>query len=227
MPLRSQSCALLRAGKAPNNEMNSATLILFLCLGASEVAVAAPSVQAPTIDGQQIATQICAACHGLNGNSVSTYFPLLAQQSEAYLYDQLKQFAAQGERRASGVMGAMAVDLTDPEMRALAFYFSHQSLAIPARSYAPWPAQGESIYLSGIPERHVAACASCHGMRAEGLPDTFPRLAGQYAQYVLTQLRDFRSGARQSDPDRMMHNLTVKLTVAEMQAVSEYVSRLP
>lgn len=226
MPLRSPSCALLRAAKAPNNEMKSTLLILILCLGASGVAVAAPSVQAPTVDGPQIATQICAACHGPNGNSVSTYYPLLAQQSEAYLYDQLKQFAAQGERRASGVMGAMAVNLTDPEMRALALYFSHQSLAFPVHSYAPWPVQGESIYLSGIPQRHVAACASCHGMRAEGLPDTFPRLAGQYAQYVLTQLKDFRSGARQSDPDRMMHDLTVKLSDAEMQAVSEYISRL-
>ena len=63
-------------------------------------------------DARQTATSVCSGCHGADGNSIRTDIPSLAQQGADYLYDQLTQFKAQGHRRASGVMGAMAVNLT-------------------------------------------------------------------------------------------------------------------
>ena len=182
--------------------------------------------QTAAVDAKQIVTQVCASCHGVDGNSTNPAYPSLAQQGAAYLYGQLTQFAAQGHRRASGVMGAMAVHLTTPEMESLADYFSHQALAPAAPRHASSAARGAAIYLGGIAGKNIPACASCHGMRAEGLPPAFPRLAGQHAEYVDTQLRLFRSGHRASDTNAMMRTLAATLNDAEMSAVAQYVANL-
>ncbi len=44
-----------------------------------------------------------------------------------------------------------------------------------------------------------AACASCHGIDGNSMAPTFPKLAGQHAEYITKQLADFQSGAR-TDP---------------------------
>lgn len=185
-----------------------------------------PAPQAP-VDAQRIVAQVCATCHGADGNSSRAEYPSLAQQGAAYLYDELIQFAAQGGRRASGVMGAMAVHLTLPEMRALADYFSHQALKPAGATDSALAARGASIFLEGIRDKDVPACASCHGVRGQGLPAAFPRLAGQHARYVATQLREFRSGRRASDPTAQMRTLAAKLSDLEMEAVAQYVAALP
>ena len=42
-------------------------------------------------------------------------------------------------------------------------------------------------------------CASCHGATGdESLDDTYPRLAGQYPEYLAKALRDYKSGAREN-----------------------------
>jgi cytochrome c553 len=48
-------------------------------------------------------------------------------------------------------------------------------------------------------KQKAAACAACHG--ADGnktLDGTYPRLAGQYPDYLAKALRDYRSGKRQN-----------------------------
>ncbi len=44
-----------------------------------------------------------------------------------------------------------------------------------------------------------AACASCHAVDGNSMVPTFPKLAGQHAEYITKQLADFQSGAR-TDP---------------------------
>lgn len=44
-----------------------------------------------------------------------------------------------------------------------------------------------------------AVCASCHMPDGNSVIETFPKLAGQSAQYISKQLNDFKSGARQDD----------------------------
>ena len=85
---------------------------------------------------------------------------------------------------------------------------------------------GRRIFFAGLPDKAVASCASCHGTRGEGLPDMFPRLAGQHERYIAEQLRHFRAGSRTSDPEAMMRNLAAHLSDREIDAVSTYVARL-
>ena len=79
--------------------------------------------------GEQIAAQVCAACHNADGNSIIPINPSLAGQHAAYLAKQLNDFKAQGDKqpnRASPVMGAMVAPLSSEDMRNLAAYYSRQ-----------------------------------------------------------------------------------------------------
>lgn len=80
--------------------------------------------------------------------------------------------------------------------------------------------------MGGNPGSGVPACAACHGPNGAGIPVQFPRLAGQHARYVETQLRNFRSGDRANDGGRMMQAIAGKMTDQEMRAVAEYISGL-
>ncbi len=172
--------------------------------------------------------QVCAACHGLDGNSRRAGVPSLAGQVQAYLEGQLHAFAAQGDLRANGVMGAIAVNLNADEMKRVSIHYAHQSLRPTKPVDAPrWIRRaGEKIFYAGLPAKGVASCASCHGTRAQGLPDLFPRLAGQHAAYVAEQLRHFRSGRRTSDPHAMMRNLAARLSDRDIDAVATFVASL-
>lgn len=184
------------------------------------------------VRGHELAKTVCAACHQADGTSVDPSYPNLAGQSARYLYDQLLAFKAQGHRRASGVMGAIAVNMTDVDMRDTAAYFAGQRPRWTAAGNPPISqqllAQGQSIYRQGISHDHAAvpACASCHALSGMGLPPEFPRLAGQHEQYLLKQLDEFRSERRNSDPNQMMSQVAHKLTDRDIQAVAGYIARM-
>ena len=206
--------------------LGSSALAAGLALGAWTAATAEASLPQAAADARHTATQVCGACHGADGNSPNSAVPSLAGQNPEYLYDQLLQFAAQGHRRANGVMGAMAVNLSHEQMRALADYFSYQTLKPVPLSGRSAAAKGEAIYQDGIARRGVPACASCHGSRGEGLAPSFPRLAGQHAPYVEAELKQFRDGRRASDPHAFMRAISSRLSNAEIEQVADFVARL-
>ncbi len=177
----------------------------------------------------QLVTQVCAACHGIDGNSPHPRYPSLAGQLQPYLEGQLHAFAAQGQQRVSGVMGAIAVNLSADEMSRVATYFSRQPLrpSPGASAIAGAPDSGGArIFFQGLPDKGVDACASCHGVRAEGLSSLFPRLAGQHSDYLAEQLRYFRAGRRTTDSNAMMRKVAENMSDADIDSVSQYLARL-
>lgn len=184
-------------------------------LSAAKAAVAPPVV-----------TQVCAACHGRDGNSVDPNVPSLAGQGAAYLERQLLAFRTQ---RRTGVMSGIAVGLGDADMRAAAAWFAQQ-VAQPNPDPRPDSAalrQGATIYRRGIHMKNVPACASCHALDGSGLPSEFPRLAGQSTHYLEGQLRAFRSDSRLSNPNAMMRRISARLSDDEIDAVAQYIADLP
>lgn len=198
-----------------------------LCSAA--VAQATPSPR-PTLAQPPVVTQQCAACHAPDGIRTATGVPRLAGQNADYLMRQLLAFAAQGRQRANGVMGAIAVNLSEQQMSRAAEYYASQPLHAPALPpAAPRDEQrrdGERIYFDGVPREHVDSCASCHGVDAAGLSRLFPRLAGQHRAYLAAQLRDFRAGRRTTDPDAMMRRVARPLSDQQIDAVSVYLANL-
>jgi|GEM_PF-78654 len=199
--------------------------LIVACLGATtllpgaSIAAGDAALEAPP----PIVTQVCAACHGVDGNSVNTAIPSLAGQGAHYLYDQLTAFKAQ---RRTGVMSTIAVGLSSDDMRALSAYFSMQT-AKPDKAFEQdLMTQGKSIYRDGIAAKQVPACASCHSLSGGGLAPEFPRLAGAHPEYIAQQLRAFRSGARASNPNAMMRVVSNKLSDQEIEAVAQYIATL-
>jgi cytochrome c553 len=65
-------------------------------------------------------------------------------------------------------------------------------------------------------------CAICHGEKGEG-NSTYPRLAGQHADYMVKQLEDFKSGRREGT----MNEMAADLTESEMGALAKHFEAMP
>jgi len=74
---------------------------------------------------QQVVTQVCAACHGADGNSTSAANPKLAGQHAEYITKQLQNFKS-GERK-NPVMLGMVASLTPEDMVNLGAYFAEKT----------------------------------------------------------------------------------------------------
>jgi cytochrome c553 len=179
--------------------------------------------------GEQLAKQVCAACHAADGNSVAPANPKLAAQHANYLYKQLTNFKAEGGKKAareSALMAGMVANLSDADMRALAAFYASQKPKPAAASDKDLAALGQKIWRGGIAGKSVAACAGCHGPDGAGIPGQYPRLAGQFAEYVDAQLKLFRTGGRANDPNGMMRGVAARMSDQEIRAVAEYAAGL-
>jgi cytochrome c553 len=178
---------------------------------------------------QQLVSQVCAACHGADGNSVIPANPVLAAQHPDYSFKQLMNFKTEGGKpaeRPSPVMSAIVASLTRDDMANAALFFGTQQVKPRTARDAELVKLGEEIYRGGVLAKGVPACASCHGPNGSGIPVQFPRLAGQHAQYTADQLKAFRAGQRANDPNRMMRVVALKLTDREVDAVAQYIQGL-
>ena len=173
---------------------------------------------------QPIASQICAACHGADGNSPLPMNPSLAGQHPEYLFKQLNEFKS-GSRNNAVMMG-MVAGLSAEDMRNLAAYYSAQKPGESAAKDKDLVAQGRKLFRGGNLATGVAACAGCHSPNGAGIPSQYPRLAGQHPEYVATQLKAFRAGERANDVNNMMRAAAARLTDKEIAAVAEYLSGL-
>ena len=70
------------------------------------------------------------------------------------------------------------------------------------------------------------ACAACHGADGNSLAPTFPKLAGQHESYLLKQLKDIKSGARNNGQTAAMKGVMHLVNDEEIKAISEYLSKL-
>lgn len=174
-------------------------------------------------------SQVCAACHGPDGNSVAPANPKIGGQFADYLEKQLRDFMpqkGQKPRRESAVMNGMVANLSDTDVQVLASYYGSQTLKPAAASDKSLAGQGQKLWRGGDAAHGVPACAGCHGPSGAGIPGQYPRLGGQYAEYVAAQLQAFRSGARGNDPNGMMRGVAAHLTDAQIRALAEYAAGL-
>jgi len=173
---------------------------------------------------QPIANQICAACHGTDGNSPLPMNPSLAGQHPEYLFKQLNEFKS-GSRNNAVMMG-MVAGLSAEDLRNLAAYYAAQKPSETAAKDKELVAQGRKLFRGGNVATGVAACAGCHSPNGAGIPSQYPRLAGQHPEYVVAQLKAFRAGERANDSNNMMPVVAARLTDKEIAAVAEYLSSL-
>lgn len=98
------------------------TISALIAIAALSLATAA---QAGDIDaGKKKAAEVCAACHGPDGNSPVPDFPKLAGQHADYMISTLKKY--KNGKRANPIMMGMAATLTEEDIKNVSAYYAAQ-----------------------------------------------------------------------------------------------------
>ena len=205
-----------------------------LLLAALSFSLAAPvsaqegasAAAAGSVDAGRAKSATCAACHGVDGNSVTPDWPSLAGQHPSYIVRQLEAFKS-GDRQNVTMM-PFAQMLSEQDMLDVAAYFAAQK-PTPKGADPALVSLGQQIYRGGVPERGIAAWIACHGPGGHGNPfAAYPRIGGQHSAYVAKTLQEYASGDRRSDVDanQMMRNVAALLLEDEIRALASYVQGL-
>jgi len=199
--------------------LRAAAILLVLC---STQALAGGDAAAG-----QAKSAICAACHGMDGNSMVANWPKLAGQHEPYLVRQITLIKS-GARPVPEMAGIVP-GLSEQDIEDLAAYFASQANngGVADETLIEL---GARVYRAGNAENGVPACMACHGPAGEGNPlSGYPALAGQHAVYTANLLTRFRNGENWGEKDAsslVMNGVAARLTPQEIQAVASYVQGL-
>ena len=159
---------------------------------------------------------VCAACHGVDGNSTIPQNPILAGQTARYVYLQLKDFKE--GRRKDPLMSPMAANLSKKDMFDLAAYYAKQT---PTKQNS----KGDgSTAAHGKKVADAALCTMCHLGGFSG-QNEIPRTAGQHYEYALKQLKDFKTKTRSNDAGNMTAVLRT-IPDKDLEALAAYVASL-
>lgn len=191
---------------------------------------------------------VCAACHGADGNSPAPAFPKIAGLGDKYLLKQLRDIQAwdletdPAKKPETGrpvpEMTGMLAGMSDQDLQDIAAHYASQPIQLSGaqelnvRTNAGIDVDalelGERVYRSGNLANGVPACTGCHAPDALGNPPAgYPRLSGQYADYIEKQLLAFRNGTRINDGEPMVMRLVAeKMSDAEIKAVANFVAGL-
>ena len=199
----------------------SATLSA-LVSGSVLAAGPAAVVVKPDLAKGEAAYAMCVACHAADGNSTTPVNPKLSQQHPEYLIKQLQEFKS--GKRANAVMSGMVAGLSNDDMRNISYWLASKPAKPGFAKDKDTVALGERIYRGGIPDRQIAACASCHSPNGAGMPAQYPRMSGQHADYTAAQLIQFRDGVRKNSVQ--MTQVAAKMNDREIKAVADYIAGL-
>lgn len=162
------------------------------------------------VETGKLRAQTCMGCHGAPGmrNAYPGYrVPKLGGQHEFYIVAALKAYKQ--KLRSHPTMQAQASTLSEQDMEDIAAYFS--SLADPQ----PSEVAGDNP---------ATQCAACHNQNGVSPSDPeatqgAPVLAGQYPDYLIRALLDYKSGERQNP---VMNGMAAGLDRAQMEAISQF-----
>lgn len=169
----------------------------------------------------------CASCHGAHGEGTpDSGFPRLAGLDTAYLVHQLASFI-EGSRK-NNTMQPIAKALTPEQRQAVAAFYAGQQIAATnaEKPDATLVARGSELAVNGDWSHGVPGCGQCHGPSGQGVGTAFPRLAGQGASYIESQLAAWKAGTRSNDPQHLMSGIARKLSDDDVKAVAAYYASL-
>lgn len=153
----------------------------------------------------------CLGCHGIETykNVYPTYsVPKLRGQHAEYIVAALKEY--RDSQRGHATMHAHASTLSEQDMQDVAAYLAGGEVKT---------AGGAPV---GKPPAAVATCQACHGQDGVGIMGMYPTLSGQYADYLMQALNDYRKGVRKN---AIMAPFAAQLKPEEIKEVAEYFSR--
>ena len=98
---------------------------------AAAIAATAPAQAANVAAGQAKAKEVCAACHGADGNSATAEFPRIGGQYADYLAKALRDYKS-GQRK-NPIMAGFAQALSKQDIENLAAWYAAQPATVSAK----------------------------------------------------------------------------------------------
>lgn len=180
----------------------------------------------PDTIGQRL--QACTACHGKEGvASGKEYFPRIAGKPAGYVYNQLRNF--RDGRRGNSTMAYFVANMSDAYLSEIASYFATLDLPYSDPVAAPIDpiilSKGKLLVERGDAARDIPACVKCHGQTLTGAMPSIPALVGLRKEYLLAQFGGWRTGQRRAAEPDCMRAISRRLSVEELGAVADYLSR--
>jgi cytochrome c553 len=214
----------------------SAVVALLISWNAAAATSAPEEVIAGDPAAGEAQSSACVACHSDDGNSPAPNFPKIAGLGEKYLTKQLKDI--QSGKRVIAEMNGLLDGKSEQDLKDLAAFYNSKTMQLSGAKPLEVKVNagikvdglelGERIFRAGNLTTGVPACTGCHSPRGLGNePAGYPRLGGQYSEYIAKQLRAFRGGDRTNDGDsQLMRQVAEHMSDAEIDAVANYIGGL-
>ena len=160
----------------------------------------------------------CIGCHGAGGNApIAPNYPKIGMQNKEYTVNQLTDF--KNNKRSNGLaalMVGMVAALTEENIRKLA---EHLSTNTQSSASGPVLADGADLYV----EKN---CIACHGANGnKPVMNAYPRIGGQSEMYLLAQMKDIKTGARNNSHTLAMKNVMGNISDSEMATIAGWLSK--
>jgi cytochrome c553 len=186
--------------------------------------VAAPAVLAQDAKAGEKKAAMCIGCHGIPGYQASFpevhKVPMISGQNEKFIVSALAAYK-KGERKHP-TMRAIATSLSDQDMADLAKFYADQTASKRGEAGAA-PAEVAKLLEKG-------GCAACHGTDYNKAADpSYPKLAGQHADYLLVALKSYRNegGAAVGRGNAIMGGMVKQFSNAELKQIANHLGSLP
>lgn len=171
--------------------------------------------------------EICAACHGQDGNSVVPEWPKIAGQHPDYAARQ--SILIREQKRNVPEMYPMVMNLSDQDLWDIAAHYAQFEVE-PGVADEELVARGRSLYQAGDHGVGIPSCSGCHGPAGDGIPGAhYPKLRGQHADYTADRLQRYRAGEHNGEDDPYSHIMVAvarNLSDEDIEAVSSYIEGL-
>lgn len=203
------------------------------------------SDRAPDLDNGEEINEVCAGCHGVNGEGGKNgEYPRIAGQPYRFLYEQMILFRERDRPNLAMIEHVDKRQMPDSDVQDISAYLA--AIRLPTRlqpvdenapGFDALARLQEAKRVMQIPraEGDVEAggrlyrreCASCHGRDGMGDPDGItPMLAGQYTSYLWRQVPKYIDKVRIHDPDSPEDPLLDQFSEAELRDIFAYASTL-
>lgn len=204
--------------------------VFFVCAAASPVG-------AQNLERGKEINATCAGCHGEFGQGGKRgEYPRIGGQRAAHIADQLKSFRARTRINLPMFPYTQEREMSDQDVEDVAAYLAGIELPTQWPEFKPdddaltrLTAVDKVMIIPRAPgdldnggKIYRKECAACHGKDGMGR-GKFPRLVGQYSNYLMKQMNAFVKGERSHDEVEMRGILNT-LKASDLQDVLAYLT---
>lgn len=168
---------------------------------------------------------LCVGCHGIKGYHTGfpeVYrVPMLSGQSAGYIVSALNDYKSGARKHPS--MGTTALSLKAQDAADLGAYYESTGLAAETPAKPIDTTVGAALVEKG-------GCIACHGAGlSKPIAPTYPKVAGQHADYVYAALRAYKTENKpqigRNNP--IMGGVVKQFSDKELKEIARYVESLP